>query len=275
MPLEQEEQQHGARGSVDGGESLARRSGFSEDAVEAMRRSVVRGGGRMAQFDHREFGGLGQWMQGGMSMISDPSDHDLKQRIDRLCDALARAIACEPARSTPTPTGTRSTSGSQSQYQTVGTAGFGRRIDQPTWYPASFGTPSTSGSQNDLRYAWFAAKRRLAVDRHGVMTLYDTGDHRIGGVSQQQGAASRLSFVSQHGDIDLDRLPVVDHGDDIDARVEIAEPSDETSPIPHRPTLASTIDPFVALERLADLHARGIVDDQEFARKKSELLDRI
>ena len=38
---------------------------------------------------------------------------------------------------------------------------------------------------------------------------------------------------------------------------------------------AATIDPFVALEKLADLHARGVVDAAEFAAKKRELLGRI
>lgn len=35
------------------------------------------------------------------------------------------------------------------------------------------------------------------------------------------------------------------------------------------------VDPFVALEKLADLHARGVVSDSEFAAKKTELLGRI
>jgi len=34
-------------------------------------------------------------------------------------------------------------------------------------------------------------------------------------------------------------------------------------------------DPLDTLERLADLHERGVVDDEEFAEKKAELLDRI
>jgi hypothetical protein len=36
--------------------------------------------------------------------------------------------------------------------------------------------------------------------------VYDTGDHRIGGVSQQQGATQTLSFSSQLGTVRLEDL---------------------------------------------------------------------
>lgn len=247
-------------------DALAHQTGFSPEAVEAMRRSVARGGGRMAQFDHREFGGAGQWMRGGMLMIGDPSNHELKRRIDSLCDALSQSLGDQQH---------GSSTGHQWQSQTVGAAGIGHRVEQSSWYPASLGAPDTSGSQNDLRYAWFAPQRRLAVDRNGVVTLYDTGDHRISGVSQQQGSGQKLAFASQHGDLDLDRLPIVggeppEHRgerDDHDAGEPVA------SPVPPAPSTA--IDPFVALEKLAELHARGILDADEFAGKKRELLQRI
>jgi hypothetical protein len=38
---------------------------------------------------------------------------------------------------------------------------------------------------------------------------------------------------------------------------------------------SSGIDPFDALERLATLHARGILDEAEYRAKKAELLARI
>ncbi len=247
-------------------DALAHRTGFSPEAVEAMRRSVARGGGRMAQFDHRDFGGTGQWMRGGMVMIGDPSNHDLKRRIDALCDALSASLADESGHDAAT--------GSSWQSQTMGSAGLAHALEQPTWYPASLGAPDTSGAQNDLRYAWFAPKRRLAVDRRGVVTLYDTGDHRIAGVSQQQGLAQKLTFASQLGDIDLDLLPVVEDGGPNERRGDDREVGE---PIASRPPTAdaASIDPFVAIEKLADLHARGILDADEFATKKSELLKRI
>jgi hypothetical protein len=53
-------------------EEVAQRHGFSTDAVMSMLESVIRGNGSMAQFNHPEFGGSGQWMRGGMTMVSDP-----------------------------------------------------------------------------------------------------------------------------------------------------------------------------------------------------------
>ncbi|WP_227747348.1 hypothetical protein [Paraburkholderia franconis] len=52
-------------------EEVAQRHGFSTDAVMSMLESVIRGNGSMAQFNHPEFGGSGQWMRGGMTMVSD------------------------------------------------------------------------------------------------------------------------------------------------------------------------------------------------------------
>ena len=49
---------------------LAQRYGFSQEAVIQMMFAMVRGRGAMAQFNHPEFAGSGQWMRGGMLMMS-------------------------------------------------------------------------------------------------------------------------------------------------------------------------------------------------------------
>jgi hypothetical protein len=59
-------------------EDVARRMGFSPDAVTSMLFSIVAGRGGMAQFNHPEFGGSGQWMSGGAIMISDMFNNVLK-----------------------------------------------------------------------------------------------------------------------------------------------------------------------------------------------------
>ena len=42
------------------------------------------------------------------------------------------------------------------------------------------------------------------------MTVYDTADHEISGVSQQPGGSrGDVSFTSQHGNISLESLKVV------------------------------------------------------------------
>src|SRR5450830_379024 len=72
---------------------IAQRHGFSTDAVLSMLESVINGNGSMAQFSHPEFGGSGQWMQGGMTMIGDMFNNYLKGRVDNLCAELARLIS--------------------------------------------------------------------------------------------------------------------------------------------------------------------------------------
>jgi hypothetical protein len=225
-------------------DTLATQYGFTRDAVAAMARSLAAGRGRMAQFDHPEFGGAGQWMHGGMLMIADHSNRDLRERIARLCDAIAQRI---------------DSSGSiggtfQSQSQS-GSGGTHQPDARDAWWPASLGDPDTSGAQNDMRYAWFARARRLAIDVGGVVTVYDTGDHVIGGVSQQQGHDEHRrtpTFTSQLGPVDLAGLKTIGPGDH-----------------------ALPNDPFVALEKLAALHEKGVIADVEFAAKKAELLRRI
>ena len=52
------------------------------------------------------------------------------------------------------------------------------------WWPQELGDPSSSGSQNDTRYAFFAEKRRLLVEANGKRSTCDSDDRQITGVSQ-------------------------------------------------------------------------------------------
>ena len=74
------------------------------------------------------------------------------------------------------------------------------------WWPDDLGQPSTSGSQNGMRYAFFPDKKRLVIDENGKVATYDSGEHRIGGVSQQDGHERTLTFTSQKGSVRLDAL---------------------------------------------------------------------
>lgn len=78
------------------------------------------------------------------------------------------------------------------------------------WWPRDLGEPSTSGAQNGMRYAAFPDRRRLLIEREGTLTTYDSGHHRITGVSQQSGATGALTFTSQDGAVDLNKLNRVD-----------------------------------------------------------------
>jgi len=41
------------------------------------------------------------------------------------------------------------------------------------WWPDGLGGPSATGAQNDMRYACFAGRRRLAVMQDGRVRVYD------------------------------------------------------------------------------------------------------
>jgi hypothetical protein len=80
---------------------------------------------------------------------------------------------------------------------------------QEPWWPEDVGQPSTTGGEDDLRYAYFAARRRLAVFRGSEVTVYDTADRRITGVSQHGGGGEGdVSFSSPEGDVPLGSLKV-------------------------------------------------------------------
>ena len=76
-----------------------------------------------------------------------------------------------------------------------------------TWWPKDLGQPSSSGGQNDLRYAFFPDNQRLVIERGGETTTYDSGDHDIGGVEQQSGGDPE--FSSSQGTVRLSDLKQV------------------------------------------------------------------
>jgi hypothetical protein len=173
-------------------DELAERHGFSREAVMSMLKAVARGRGTMAQFDHPEFGGAGQWMDGGMTMLSDMFNHSLKGRVVALCAELSKLVAHNPAWAEPVSLFVSPDSNVSRQ-----------------WWPVDLGVPNSTGAQNNVRYAYFAEPRRLAIELDGKLTIYDTLDHEIGSVSQQQSHAGTLRFHSQHGLIDVATLPVI------------------------------------------------------------------
>ena len=74
------------------------------------------------------------------------------------------------------------------------------------WWPDDLGEPTSSGSANDSRYAFFAAKRRLALQKGGKVRLFDTGATRINGFDQSQGRENAIRFASDDGPVGLDAL---------------------------------------------------------------------
>jgi hypothetical protein len=245
-------------------EETARRHGVSVDAAMAMLQAVVNGGGTMAQFSHPEFGGSGQWMQGGMTMVGDMFNNSLKAKVDNLCYELAGLVANQPLFEPPPQNPPQGQGGYGQASLFAGGAG-GQR------WPAELGSPSSSGSQNNLRYAIFPSSRRLAIEVDGQVTVYDTLDHQIGGVGQQQGYGASFTFTSQYGVVAVASLPVVSGAAPAPANLQ---PAAYEAPA-YAPPAATEGDIFAKIERLAELRQRGILSDEEFSAKKAELLARI
>ena len=263
---------------------IAQRHGFSANAVESMLNSVINGNGSMAQFNHPEFGGGGQWMNGGMTMIGDMFNGYLKSRVDNLCSELARLISTQPelirsgsfqSQSQNGYTQVNSSGGSYDSHAANPGSLFVPAPVQADWWGPDLRWPNSTGGQNGMRYAYFAQARRLAIDLDGQVTVYDTLDHQIGGVSQQQSGGYSLTFSSQYGYVNLSQLPVISVNG-VPASAPASAPS--AMPEPSATQLGNTSnggDIFASIEKLATLQSRGILSPEEFAAKKAELLSRL
>ena len=246
--------------------SLSRRYNLSFDAVMHMLIAVNNGNGSMAQFNCPELGGGGQWMRGGMTMVGDMFNYGLKSTVDNLCNELANGLANTQV-FMPLPKGSKSAN---------------------QWWPEGLGQPFSSGAQNSTRYAIFP--NRLAVEVNGNVTVYDTLDNNIGGISQQQGSNSSLTFSSQYGTIPVNTLPIVSGANSSNSNTQNPAPQNNfvASPAPmaftpapamqapQNLTNASSVDEVIQLiEKLAKLRDMGAISDNEYHSKKTDLLNRI
>lgn len=267
-------------------QNLSQRYGVSVDAVRTLLFAVSAGGGSMAQFHHPDLGGGGQWMRGGMTMVGDMFNSGLQSLVSGLCSELSSLLANQQVFLPPPP-------------QNYGN-GF---VSGNNWWPNDLGQPSSSGGQNDARYAYFPSTQRLAILRDGRLTVYNTLDHNIGGVQQQQGGASgSLSFSSQFGTFTVDSLPVVSGAMPEPPWQPPAAPTYQEPPQFAQPEYVAPAPEYAppqfvqpqfvqpqrngsgpqshdeilsALERLGSLHQKGVLSDHEFHSKKAELLARL
>jgi hypothetical protein len=172
---------------------LASKYQVSSGAVEELVRAIWSGGGGQAQFNHPDLGGMGQWAGGNMIMIGDMFNHGLKDRVTKLCQAIASHLD-------------DFSEGAES----FGAKKVAKGTPPSNWWPADLGVPSSTGAQNNMRYACFPKIHRLAVVRDGQLTIYDTGAHRLSGFSQQQSSGQSLTFTSQTGPVEVKDLRVVE-----------------------------------------------------------------
>ena len=283
-------------------EDIARRHGFSADAATGLLCALAAGNGTQAQFNHPEFGGMGQWSQGGMIMIGDMFNNGLKARVDALCRELADLLrGQEVFARAPEP----ANSWQAQNYNISGAAvslfaqGFG--APSRNWWPAGLRSPTSTGSQNDMHYAYFPSLNRLAIKQGDKISVYDSGDHHISGVSQQQGGDQSLTFTSQYGLVRLGDLKLVSTEDGeapsrsrgagsrsavasvvvaVAPEAPRAAQPDPAPVAPRQPQGATggaqtATDIFSTIERLAELRLKDILSEEEFAAKKAELLARL
>lgn len=248
---------------------ISSRYNLSNDAVIHMLVAVNNGGGSMAQFNCPELGGSGQWMRGGMTMVGDMFNHGLKMTVDNLCSELSRALATLQI----------------FPVIPAGTPGSNQ------WWPSDCGNPFSSGAQNNIRYAVFPGK--LAVEQNGQVTVYNTLNHNIGGVSQQQGGDTSLTFSSQFGTVSVNQLPIISGpgAGTPPAQTNFAQPAangpavnsaagtDNNQNLSNTPTpthtATNTNEIINLIEQLAKLRDAGAITEQDFNSKKMELLARI
>lgn len=287
---------------------IAGRRGVSPEAAEHVLTALIAGQGTQAQFNHPDLGGMGQWSLGGMTMIGDMFNNGLKAQVNGLCSDVAQLMRQSAPLHSP------SQSASQSQTSGEAVSLFVTGGSSGNWWPGELGHAASTGAQNQMRYAWFPGTARLAIDTgNGSVRVYDTGEHRIGGFSQQQSGDQSLSFTSQYGLVKLADLEEVNAaqptggGADgtgrqpapalsevlrkatVDSKPPQTEPAqtashpvDAPATLPNMakqpaPATASVdeADIFAKIERLAALHAKGILTDAEYQSKKAELLARI
>jgi hypothetical protein len=256
---------------------VAQRHGVSVDAATHLLLAVSAGHGTQAQFNHPELGGMGQWTQGGMTMVGDMFNNSLKAQVDSLCTDLSDIVRNHSLLSAP------SSSQSQSQGAGLGVSGVSLFVEEADW-PAELGQPASVGSQNDVRYAYFPDKRRLAIRVGGRTKVYDTGEHRIGGFGQAQAGGQSLSFTSQHGLVRIADLALVSDGSEgpsgsaeqsATAAPAFPAPTPQPAPPSEAPQAMTDDQIFSRIERLAELFEKGILREAEYEAKKAELLARL
>ncbi len=241
--------------------ALADRYALGAEAVKMMLDAVARGGGTMAQFNLPEFGGSGQWMRGGMTMIGDMFNNSLKATVDNLCSELSNLLETQAGLFAPLP---QPQAPGKPETVSAWTSRPG------AWWPVELGYPAATGAQNSVRYAYFPNVRRLAIDHEGRIEVFDTTGYDIRGFAQQQGGdGGSLTFASQRGAVRVDTFP----------RASFERVAEEArAPQSLAPQLPASGDGGAILqliEQLAQLKRKGVLTEEEFAAKKAELLKRL
>lgn len=259
-------------------EEIAAKYNLKTETVEELLRAVISGNGTMAQFNIAELGGSGQWMKGGMTMVGDMFNNSLKTTVNNLCNELSAQVTSQVLY--------EQTGDESSEWHQESKSAASNRNVSSSW-PSVFGSPTSSGSQNNFRYAYFAPVKRLVIEENGKRTIYDTKHHHITGISQQQGSGNSYKFTSQEGQVDLGSLdlisepggqtqPTPELAYDVTSTADLHNESQTGSPTDRSPTDRSPQDIIIAtIEKVNILFEKGQISEEEFKSKKQELLARL
>jgi len=251
---------------------IAQKYSLEQSTVETLANALVRGNGTMAQFNIPELGGAGQWMRGGMTMVGDMFNHGLKVKVEQVAAELSDLIS------------TKIIFVADDQERPVS----GEVKPEKSW-PTVFGSPTSSGSQNNFKYAYFGPARRLVIEEDGKRYIYDTKHHQISGVSQQQGSGRSYQFTSNDGTVNLNDLPLISEpglhqqetpelpydvvsGNSVNDTDDVRHAYSSGVEVPTRTPQDIVIE---TIEKLNILFEKGQITEEEFKTKKQELLARL
>ena len=294
---------------------LAQRHGLSEGAVIEMARALSRGGGTMAQFSIPELGGSGQWMAGGMTMVGDMFNTGLRMRVEQLCGDLTSAMAAGPlfalpqtlagAAWWPAELGQPAAVGGQNQYRyayfpearriawDMGNGapvvlldtlehrigGFSQQQSGPGDPFAGVSFSSQSGQFALASLPRVGAGGPGAGWSGGPVTGQGQGQGDVQGQVQQSFGQQGQAQWQSPAPAPSQPVPAApEPAMPAEPQVAAAAPAERA---PERPAPAAAPapaggpDPLALIEKLAALHASGILTDEEFSKKKAELLARL
>ena len=239
---------------------IAEKYSLNVESVEAMVKAIVQGNGSMAQFNIAEFGGNGQWMRGGMTMVGDMFNNSLKVKVESLCSEISKLVSTKVIFEEPEEA----------------IIGIQSHSSNTSW-PSVFGSPTSSGAQNNFKYAYFAPAKRLVIDEGGTRKIYDTEHHHISGVAQQQGGSRSYQFTSQDGPVDINKLSLVfEPGEQTQQTPEMTYDVSQGSSSKIELPVQSSEDIIIeTIGKINLLFERGQITEEEFKEKKKELLAKL
>jgi len=283
----------------------AQRHGFSEDAAQCLWEALMRGGGTMAQFSHAEFGGRGQWMGSGMVMVGDMFNRPLAARVDALCSELAQQLLAHPEsvrtseRRPPyawwpaelaEPAATGAQNGTRYAWfpaqRRLAVEREGRLDLFDTAHHVIGGVAQHQGGRSAMRFT--SQDGLIDLDTLTRVTPQQAASERGDPAAAPTADRQPTNFLPAATEVAARERPSTAVATDGPPQLRATKTSVETPrelsplapapPTDRRPRAVAAVTHDQVLEtlvRLGDLHKSGVLDAEEFRRKKTELLDRL